>query len=145
MVGLKIKYEIDNYSGLIEVAEKNIPQNKIVGCYFLFDETKQIIYIGKSSSCIAHRLRCHLFIKRNYYLDEIERRLVFEKRKHYKYFAYCEIPNDWVEIMEVFLIKKYKPKFNYNHNYSNYKPPIVAPTEGQIKRQEEIDDVYLNL
>jgi len=137
MIGLKVEYKIDNFSGLIEISEDIWPKSKTIGCYFLFDENKQVIYIGKSTACIRTRLRQHLFTK-NHYWSEHEEMLNLEKRKHYKYYGYCVMPIRFVEIMEIFLIKRFNPIFNSQYN-SSYKPPRIC------QEDEEIDDIYLNL
>jgi excinuclease UvrABC nuclease subunit len=147
MQGLKIKYQITNFSGLFEISEQNLPKNKIKGCYFLYDESEKLLYIGRANRCITHRLRSHLFVEftRIEDLENYDNRLTLEKRKHYKYFAYCEIPADLVEIMEIFLIKKFKPAFNYQFNIGNYSPPNIERTKLEILEQDKINNIYLNL
>ncbi len=147
MIGLKLEYEIDNFSGLIEIKEQNLPKHKKKGCYLLYDENKKLLYVGRAMNCITHRLRSHLFVTftRLEDMEKYDNRLTLVKRQHYKYFAYFETPPDLIEIMEIFLIKKFKPAFNYQFNAGNYFPPNVASTKLEIFEQNKINSFYLNL
>jgi len=129
MIGTKIEYIVEDFSGIKSVDEwmdfldenpkvrckDNFVPKKVKGVYILYDEDKKPIYIGKSKSCCRNRLLCHIRNKPNPYF--IKTRL-FElfKRKKYKHFAYIEVEEDFVNLLEVGLIRKFKPKFNIEFN-----------------------------
>jgi len=147
MIGLKLEYEIDNFSGLIEISHENLPTGQKKGIYFFYNENKELLYIGKMQSCIRQRLISHLFKEFTGIVEaeNYDNRLTLEKRKHYKYFAYSEIPIQFIAMMEIFLIKKFNPIFNYQFNNGNYKPPKVEPTKLEIFEQEKRNEIYSTL
>jgi len=146
MIGLKLEYEIDNFSGLLEVSEKNLPKGNTKGCYFFYNQSKELLYVGKSKNCIRQRLRKHLFLKfdRIEDFEKYENRLTLAKREYYKYFSFCEIESDLVEIVEIFLIKKFKPIFNCEYN-NVCNMPDVELTKYEIEMDHKSNNIYLNL
>lgn len=119
MNGLKIEYIIDNFSELISIDDYTelAPKSKVKGVYFLYSIDKELLYIGKSVSCVRGRLCNHLITKTpNRYNDELNE-WTLKKRKDYAYFAYTIVDKEFVDMVERFLIQKYKPKFNIEFNY----------------------------
>jgi excinuclease UvrABC nuclease subunit len=120
MNGLKIEYTIDNFSELISVDDyvELSPKSKVNGVYFLYSIDKELLYIGKSASCMRGRLCNHLITETpNRYNDELNERTL-KKRKDYAYFAYTIVDKEFLDMVERFLIQKYKPKFNIEFNYT---------------------------
>tara|TARA_R110000744_G_C18906941_1_gene510024 strand:+ start:27 stop:467 length:441 start_codon:yes stop_codon:yes gene_type:complete len=130
-----IKYKIDNFSGLLSVVdfkshyksnnfhyrdERRKPpfiKNNMSGCYFLYNEVKEIIYIGKSINCIRQRLIDHLFRKNNGYShDEAYNFRHDKKQKEAIYFSFITVDKNKVQVVEPFLIDKYKPIYNIEFN-----------------------------
>ena len=119
MKGLKIEYIIDNFSELISVNNyvELSPKSKVKGVYFLYSIDKELLYIGKSVNCVRGRLCNHLITATpNRYNDHLNERTL-EKRKHYFYFAYTIVNKEFVDMVERFLIQKYKPIFNIEFSY----------------------------
>jgi hypothetical protein len=127
MTGTKIEYTIDNFSGLIEVNEdykitwSTFPLNPVIGVYFLYNENKEVIYIGKSVSSIRQRLNTHLLAPipdwTEYGYSDLHNSKLTEKRRKTKYFSWIEIPKRYVDMVERYLIYEYKGEFNYEFNY----------------------------
>ena len=120
MKGVEINYIIDNFSDFINVDDFSdlAPKSKVKGVYFIYSKDKELLYIGKSASCIRGRLCNHLItLTPDKYNDELNKWLL-EKRKHYFYFAYTIVETEFVDMVERFLIQKYKPKFNFEFNYN---------------------------
>tara|TARA_R110002020_G_C15834681_1_gene734572 strand:- start:64 stop:549 length:486 start_codon:yes stop_codon:yes gene_type:complete len=161
MKGLKIEYEIDNFSGIINISDwketyeklskmhyrnplrpKNFIQTKLKGCYFLYNEKKEIIYIGKSTNCIRGRLISHLFTECSTYLDYSYRHRHNLKQKESIYFSYVIIDNDFIHLVEPYLINKYKPVYNsqFNSDFKNTDKIIINEA-----KQKWIDNMYVNL
>lgn len=119
MKGVKISYSIDNFSELISIDDFSelAPKSKIKGVYFLYSKDKELLYIGKSASCMRVRLCNHLITATpNIYNDHLNE-WTLEKRKDYFYFAYTIVETEFVDMVERFLIQKYKPKFNIEFKY----------------------------
>ena len=120
MKGLKIEYTIDNFSELISVDDyvELSPKSKVKGVYFLYSIDKELLYIGKSVSCVRIRLCNHLITQiPDRYNDKLNE-WALKKRKDYAYFAYTIVEKEFVDMVERFLIQKYKPKFNIEFNYA---------------------------
>ena len=117
MVGYKIEYEIDNFSGILLVNEDNLPINSKIGVYFLYNENKEIIYIGKSVTSIRVRLRNHLFVATPEPYHDYKNELIINRRKSIKYFAYVIVEKQYVDMVERFLINNIKPINNFEFNY----------------------------
>lgn len=118
MIGEKLEYSINNFSGLINVSEytEKAPKSKQKGLYFFYSRKKELLYIGKSISCIRGRLCNHLITDQPDRYNDDYNSFMLKKRKSYLYFAYSIIDKNFVESMEIFLIKKYRPKFNIEFN-----------------------------
>jgi len=119
MNGLKIEYIIDNFSELISIDDYTelAPKSKVKGVYFLYSIDKELLYIGKSVSCVRGRLCSHLITKTpNRYNNKLNE-WTLKKRKDYAYFAYTIVDKEFLDMVERFLIQKYKPKFNIEFNY----------------------------
>ena len=120
MKGLKIEYTIENFSELISVDDyvELSPKSKVKGVYFLYSIDKELLYIGKSVSCVRVRLCNHLITETpDRYNDKLNE-WTLKKRKDYAYFAYTIVDKEFVDMVERFLIQKYKPKFNIEFNYA---------------------------
>lgn len=140
MKKFKTEYGIDNFSGLINVLKQNLPKRNIIGCYFLYDENKNLIYIGKALSCISSRLNQHLFLENTCFRDK---EFTLYKRPFYKYFAFAVLEKDTIKAIEKRLIIKFKPKFNVQYNDSfdytlKYKPISE-------EREKKLLSFYLDL
>lgn len=109
-----IKYEVSGSTETypIETMWDNCPTN-IHGCYFLYNKDGDIIYIGKSINCIRQRLNTHCFQKPSVYLSENELLKSTLKRDSTKYFSYIKVDREYVNIVETYLINKFKPEFNH--------------------------------
>ena len=117
MLGKEIKYTIDNFSGILEVNEDNLPDNKHVGVYYLYDENQKLLYIGKSTATMRGRLRNHLFVPTPSPYNDSHNELILERRNQIKYFAYSIIPKGYVDMVERFLIHEQQCEFNYEFKY----------------------------
>ena len=124
MKGEEIKYTITMHSDIISLdllyneyaIKSNRKENMIIkgnlsGCYFLHDENKNIIYIGKAKN-IRQRIISHIFSPISKYIDKYEIDKIIEKRKKAKYFSYSEIDYQYVDFVEKGLINKYQPILN---------------------------------
>jgi excinuclease UvrABC nuclease subunit len=120
MKGFKIEYTIDNFSELISVDDyvELSPKSKTKGVYFIYSKDKELLYIGKSICCIRGRLSNHLITVTPNRYDDILNEWALKKRKDYAYFAYTIVDKEFVDMVERFLIQKYKPKFNTEFNYT---------------------------
>lgn len=117
MLGKEIKYTIDNFSEILEVNEDNLPDNKHIGVYFLYDENQKLLYIGKSTNSIRSRLRNYLFVPTPSLYDDSHNELILERRKQIKYFAYSIIPKGYTDMVERFLIHEQQCDFNVEFKY----------------------------
>jgi len=124
MKGEEIKHTITMHSDIISldllydeyIVKSNRKEIKIIegglsGCYFLHDENKNIIYIGKAKN-IRQRIISHIFSPVSKYIDKYEIDKIIEKRKKAKYFSYSEIDYRYVDFVEQGLINKYQPMLN---------------------------------
>ena len=121
MVGKEIKYTIDNFSGILDVSWENLPSNKRIGVYFLYGENKEILYIGKSVSTMRGRLCNHLFVEHPSPYDDSHNKIVLDRRKKVKYFAYIDVPKNYVDMVERFLICEHQCEFNVQFKYDMVK------------------------
>jgi excinuclease UvrABC nuclease subunit len=121
MIGYKIQYTINNFSELISVNDyvNLAPKSKVKGVYFLYSKDKELLYIGKSTNCIRQRLCNHLITRVPHAYNDGENLLTLIKRKDYFYFAYTIVEIQFVDMVERYLIQKYKPKFNKEFIYKN--------------------------
>jgi excinuclease UvrABC nuclease subunit len=117
--GLKIEYTIDNFSELISVDDyvELAPKSKVKGVYFLYSIDKELLYIGKSISCLRGRICRHLITLTPHPYNDHLNEWTLEKRKDYFYFAYTIVNKEFLDMVERFLIQKYKPKYNIEFNY----------------------------
>lgn len=151
MIGTKIEYTIDNFSGLINLDEYKQYEEKnnqyhyrdnrknnsfintgLIGVYFFYNEIKEIVYIGKSTNCIRQRLHCHIINT----INTLKQEACFKqyKRDVYKYFSYIETKAKDCHFVESFLIGKYKPMFNIEFNNSfSYPVDRFDPKKLSIK------------
>lgn len=134
MENIVLNYEINNHSEIFSLdllnecriyglnthwrhRNKNYVLNtNIIGCYFLYDKNKKIIYIGKSLNCIRQRIFNHCFNDYSKYLEETELNNMIIKREKAKYYSYCEIEKHMIDFVEVGLINKFKPECNIQFN-----------------------------
>ena len=165
MIGTKINYTIDNFSGLISIEdykgyeEQNnkhhhtsklkkksfINRNKS-GVYLFYNDNKEVVYIGKTINCIKLRVHHHIINTLNNYLIErgdFEESFRLYKRNKYKYFSYIEVDEGNTHFIESYLINKYKPSYNIEFN-KDFKYPIDFVVTGGIP-QKVFDDIYMNL
>jgi hypothetical protein len=130
-------YRVYNFSGILAIEDwhqhrmhrntfhtmdKNYPlpyiELDIIGCYFILNAQKEVIYIGKSTSCVRNRLMNHIFhtIHKSGWTKESYRLEFNKKQQESVYFAFFEVEKSMVEGLEAFLIAIYKPKYNYAFN-----------------------------
>lgn len=130
-------FRVKNFSGIIAVndwdkyrkyrdtfntSNKNYPlpyiELDMIGCYFLLNAQKEVIYIGQSTSCVRNRLMNHLFhtMYNNESFKESYRLAFFNKQQESIYFAFFEVEKTMVQALEAFLIGMYKPKYNTQFN-----------------------------
>ena len=135
MINTVIKYKIDNFSGVKKIDDwRNIYfhnrelswrskerkplfiDKNLCGVYILYNEFKEVIYIGKSKE-IRNRLASHLFhegiLK---YMHFHEEKHFLSKRDDTVYFSYIEVDNQFIDLVEIGLINKYQPKYNLQYN-----------------------------
>ena len=129
-----LHYEIDNCSEILPLnildncrlyslnthwryrTKNYILNTNLIGCYFLYDENKNIIYIGKSAKCIRQRIFQHCFNPYSIYLEETELNNMIIKREKAKYYSYVEVEKQMIDFVEVGLINKFKPECNIQFN-----------------------------
>ena len=108
------EYDNDNINNLIYVDYNLLwdclPKTMIAGIYFLWNEHKEILYIGKSTNCIRQRLASHLFK-----VNDNEKEWHLEKQSNYFYYSYLETGSFYCEIAEIYFIKKFSPKYNVQY------------------------------
>jgi hypothetical protein len=121
MIGKEIKYTIDNFSGILEVSMNNLPNNKRIGVYFLYGEDKEILYIGKSVSSIRGRLMNHLFVGMPSKYDDEYNEIILNRRCKVKYFSYVDVPKNYVDMVERYLICEQQCEFNIEFKYDMSK------------------------
>lgn len=130
-------FRVENFSGIIAVndwdkyrkyrdtfhtSNKNYPRPYIeldmIGCYFLLNAQKEVIYIGQSTSCVRNRLMNHLFhtMYPHQYKKKSDRLAFVNKQRESIYFAFFEVEKTMVQALEAFLIGMYKPKYNTQFN-----------------------------
>ena len=117
MVGKEIKYTIDNFSGILDVSIENLPNNKRIGVYFLYGEDKEILYIGKSMSTMRGRLMKHLFVSEPSKYNDNYNKNVLDRRDRIKYFAYVDVPKNYIDMVERYLICEQQSEFNQEFKY----------------------------
>lgn len=88
-----------------------------IGIYYLYNDKKEIIYIGKSEKSIRQRLLQHLFSKQSIYLSEKEIDKLQTKREKVKYFSFEEINKENICLTEIMLIQKYRPILNVQFKF----------------------------
>jgi hypothetical protein len=91
-------------------------ERNLKGIYFLYNNDKEIIYIGKTSNCIRQRLKEHLYLDIYRGLDYYNLKRMVLKRKQSVYFSYIEVEKNLIDCVEILLINKYKPKYNVQFN-----------------------------
>jgi excinuclease UvrABC nuclease subunit len=121
MVGKEIKYTIDNFSGILDVSWDNLPTNKRIGVYFLYGENKEILYIGKSVSTMRGRLSNHLFVEEPSPYNELHNKIVLDRRKRVKYFSFIDVPKNYIDMVERYLICEHQCEFNTQFKYDMVK------------------------
>ena len=135
MINQKIEYTIDNFSGIIKITDwENVYfhnkklhwrhkdrkpiflEKQISGVYILYNDNKEIIYIGKSGN-IRNRLADHLFRDGGLkIMCDYEKEFFLNKRKESFYFSYIKVPEQFVDLVEIGLINKEQPKYNIEYN-----------------------------
>jgi hypothetical protein len=101
-------YRLKNYKYFFE--------RNIKGIYFLYNNDKEIIYIGKTINCIRQRLKEHLYLDIRHELGSFLINSANLKRNESVYFSFIEVEKVNIDCAEVLLINKYKPKYNYQFN-----------------------------
>tara|TARA_R110000851_G_C12679700_1_gene523678 strand:+ start:67 stop:504 length:438 start_codon:yes stop_codon:yes gene_type:complete len=139
MIDTVIEYKIDNFSSIKKINDwkyvyfynkeldwrskdrKPLFINKnLCGVYILYNEFKEIIYIGKSKE-IRNRLACHLFQKGALkYMSFYEENHFLCKRNEAVYFSYIKVDNQFIDLVEIGLINKHQPKYNLEYNSNGY-------------------------
>lgn len=148
MINYKIEYTIKNFSGLKNIKELNNIDRDLKGIYILYDNYKKPLYIGKSKRCIKSRLSSHLTNTPNHY--RLESRL-FEvyKRTKYKYLSFIEVEQDYIPLVEVGLIRDFKPKFNKEFNkdfkYEDDWYTFLENNDEYKQKEIDIQSIYRTL
>ena len=88
---------------------------KLSGVYFLLNNQKEIIYIGKASNCIRQWILSHLITEPSKYTSERELMKLSLKRQYTKYITYIELNKKDLDLTEILLIKKIKPVYNVQY------------------------------
>ena len=88
-----------------------------IGIYYLYNDKKEIIYIGKAENSIRQRLIQHLFSKPSIYLTEKEIDKLQTKRDKVKYFSFEEVNKENICLTEILLIQKYRPILNVQFKF----------------------------
>ena len=117
MIGKEIKYTIDNFSGILDVSIDNLPNNKRIGVYFLYGEDKEILYIGKSMSTMRGRLMNHLFVSEPSKYNDNHNENILDRRDRIKYFSYIDVPKNYIDMVERYLICEQQSEFNQEFKY----------------------------
>lgn len=140
MIGKEIKYTIDNFSGIMDVSEDNLPSNKRIGVYFLYGENKEMLYIGKSVSTMRGRLRNHLFVEEPSLYDDTYNKIILERREKIKYFSYIDVPKKYIDMVERYLICENRCEFNSEFKYKiTDKTTLTNEIEEYDKKSGLID------
>ena len=84
------------------------------GIYRLHDVSGDVIYIGKSNTCIRQRINAHCFQNPSQYLGKHALENLMKKRTKTHYFSYKAFCD--ADIEEILEIRKYKPFFNKEFN-----------------------------
>ena len=112
-----ISKSIKNSSLKKNIGIDYVIDTKLKGVYFLLDDNEDIIYIGKSSNCIRSRLLNHLASKPSVYSSKDESLKIDLKRKLTKYISFIELDEKGLDIVEILLIDKFKPKLNTQYKF----------------------------
>ena len=121
-INLELRYEHSSFFDVDELIK--LESNKF-GLYFLYNNNKKVIYIGKASKDIKQRLKYHLEIENPERYDDFNNKWKLHIRKQYRFFTFIEIEKEFIDITEVLMIKKYKPAFNIQFN-----------EKGKLKKEE---------
>jgi excinuclease UvrABC nuclease subunit len=87
----------------------------LCGVYFLYNQNKEIIYIGKTINCLRERLKQHLYSEIRLELGYQGMQIANKKRDESYYFSYIEVNKEIIDCAEVLLINKYQPKYNFQY------------------------------
>tara|TARA_R110002049_G_scaffold297603_1_gene486821 strand:- start:211 stop:720 length:510 start_codon:yes stop_codon:yes gene_type:complete len=161
MIGDKIEYTIDNFSGLIDIEEyKEYEDNnnkhhttdkrrkkswidlRSSGVYIFYNDNKEIVYIGKTINCLKQRIHYHIVNSINQYVintGDYEENFRLYKRNKYKYMSYIKVDKGDTHFVESYLINKNNPLFNKEFN-SRFKYP-----EEFIEKMSVFNERRLNL
>lgn len=130
MIDNIITYKIDNHSDIISLCllkecyvyginthwryrnKEYIIKPGLIGCYFLYDENKNIIYIGKASVSIRQRILSHCFTSISDYVEDEEKAKILLKREKSRYFSFIEVDKQMVDFVERGLINTHQPILN---------------------------------
>jgi len=125
-----ITYKIDNHSDIISLdlledcyvysinthwryrEQEYVLKPGLIGCYFLYDENKNVIYIGKTSVCIRGRVLSHCITELSRYLNDEEKAKILLKREMTRYFSFIEVDKQMVDFVERGLINQHQPILN---------------------------------
>lgn len=82
--------------------------------YRLYNIDKEIIYIGKTKNNPKLRIRTHFSNYKQYGLDDLWRAEI-------RYFDYLKLNKPSADMLEIYLINKYQPKYNKQFKYKKTK------------------------
>jgi excinuclease UvrABC nuclease subunit len=151
MTRVTINYVTDKISDFIKVDDFEL---KIEGVYLLYDESKELLYIGQTNN-MAQRVKSHIskFITtdRNMYL--VRKNLMSEQ---YYYVRYFEINEKAIRsCVEEKLIKELDPHFNIEYKTSTFSQRYLALDEkakdiwsmklNGKSYEDTMSDIYMNL
>jgi len=137
----RFEFTIPKQSKLYKVTKKswfkNMPTKK-AGIYCLYNNCKEIVYIGRSINCMRQRLSWHFW--GNSHTNDLHSGVKPHLCKLYpgliKYFSFCEINNiDMIPVIEQFIIGIKNP-------FYNIEKPHYLNCE---KNSEEIKKIYTSL
>lgn len=142
MIGRKYICSVDNLSEYDTLCTVNLLDNSLRGVYFIYNTSRELVYIGKANTSIKDRLRFHL---NELSLQEEDSLLIAhektERKKDFVYFKYTKVDSlENVEPLEIFLINDFNPKYNKKNN-----PKYRYPYTDCDKVNKQYEDLYLSL
>ena len=127
MIGRKYICSVDNLSEYDTLCTVNLLDNSLRGVYFIYNTSRELVYIGKANTSIKDSL-----------LIAHEKT---ERKKDFVYFKYTKVDSlENVEPLEIFLINDFNPKYNKKNN-----PKYRYPYTDCDKVNKQYEDLYLSL
>jgi len=105
--------------------------------YRLYNNKKEIIYIGKTKNNPKLRIRTHFSNYKMYNNEDFW-------REEIRYFDYTELSKVDVDIYEIYLINQIKPKYNKEFKYIKGKSNIILQ-DLKFTELESVEDIGINV